>query len=84
MSICSSFLAGLNILTGGASRQVQFTPDGAYRKFQLSYFLGFVAGTFFSNTGGGVNYQCMSLRPENNSYNSSGLYSVEYQTKGNG
>lgn len=51
-------------------------------------FTGFAAGTLFSKTGGGVNYQCMPLRPEYNTYSNNGYWSLlsgaEYQGQGSG
>ena len=41
------------------------------------HMTGFAAGSYWSNTGGGVNYQCLHTEPEYNTYySSSGYFSV--------
>ena len=45
---------------------------------------GFAAGTYYSTTGGGSNYQCLPLDPEYNRFDAAGPYyslmsGVEYQ-----
>ena len=47
--------------------------------------LGFAAGAHWSNTGGGVDYQCLPLNPQHDQYTTSGhhvswIYGTEYQT----
>lgn len=51
-------------------------------------YSGFAAGTYYGNTGGGVNYQCLPLSPDHDSYATSGSVSiisgVEYESSLNG
>ena len=56
--------------------------------FHNIYITGFAAGSYYGNTGGGVNYQCLHTEPEyNTSYSSSGSFSVisgaEYESSKN-
>ena len=50
------------------------------------FVLGFAAGTFYTTTDGGANYQCMPLDPEYGEYVAGGYYSIiggaEYETSG--
>ena len=48
---------------------------------------GFAAGGHWTNTGGGVDYQCLPLNPQHDQYTTSGgyiswIYGTEYQTFG--
>ena len=40
------------------------------------FLTGFAANTHFSNSGGGVDYQCMPLHPDYNSFSNSGYWSI--------
>ncbi|CAI8046151.1 Short-chain collagen C4 (Fragment), partial [Geodia barretti] len=51
-------------------------------------YKGWAAGSYFSHTGGGSNYQCVTEEPQNLAFgpgtvNSSYMYGVEYRTYGN-
>ena len=57
--------------------------------FVYNYYIsGFAAGSHYTHTGGGVNYQCMPNTPEYNSWSNSGSYSIlygaEYESGNNG
>lgn len=50
---------------------------------------GFTGGSYFNNKGGGVNYQCMPLDPEYNSYSGGGstassIGGTEYESQSYG
>ena len=49
--------------------------------------IGFAAGGHYTHTGGGVDYQCLPLSPQHDSYSYSGGYAswidgTEYETNG--
>jgi hypothetical protein len=51
-------------------------------------YVGRAAGSFFSHRGGGANYQCVTLKPENFDFgpgtiDASLIYGAEYETTGN-
>ena len=75
-----------SVLVTSTHPQFPFSHSLIWRsKMRPITFVGFAAGTYFKNTGGGVNYQCMpSSEPEYNAYSAGGYYAriggAEYQT----
>ena len=79
--------SGVNYMPRGAGIEPAAWLSGILT-LETADIVGFAAGSYYSHTGGGVNYQCLPLQPEYNSYTDSGspswIYGVEYESGNNG